>query len=210
MDVRGLTKKILGIGLLCLPLTMTTTLTGCLTDDDDPEDTTKTTPPGDSLDLDMGTFGAQSNPTEGSFIELDAWEILTTAGVTSSNAAEIDLIFAYSTAQNAASIYSPKAAADGISGSAGFEFVKNELGSNAATTEIRAINKSTYDGLNTKAQLEAAWTAAASSSTTTRLALTEGDAFIAKSGKDLLVAILVTDLTATATGSADVEAKAKW
>ena len=209
MDVRGLTKKFLGIGLLCLPLTMTTTLTGCLTEDDD-DDTTTTPPAGDSLDLDMGTFGAQSNPTEGSFIELDAWEVLTTGGVSSGNAAEIDLIFAYSTSQNAASIYSPKAAADGISGSAGFDFVKNELGNSAATTEIRSINKATYDGLDTKAELDAAWAAAASTATTTRLALAEDAAFIAKSGKGLLVAVLVTDLTASATGSADVEAKAKW
>lgn len=37
MNVWGLTKKYLGIGMLVLPLTMTATLTGCLTEDD-PDD----------------------------------------------------------------------------------------------------------------------------------------------------------------------------
>ena len=195
-----------GMFVGAMMLASSVTMTGCLTDDkDDDKPTAK-----DTTIIKMGTVGAQSNSSAGSFLELDAWKVLKVSEVTSSNAPDIDLVFAYSTSQNAAAFYSPDSAAGGIGGSAGFDFVKNALGSNAASTDIRTINQATYDGIITTEDLDAAWAAAAGSNTKARFAVTEGSAFIAESTQGKKVAILVTDLTASATGSASIEGNAKW
>lgn len=206
MNVWGTTKKILSIGLLCLPLTMTTTLTGCLTDED--KDSTPVVTP-EPTAVKTGTLGAQSNATLGSFLELDAWTILKLSEVTTANAANVDLVFAYSTSQSAAAFYSPKAAADGIGGSAGFDFVKTALGASARTTEMKSISAAAYTAITTKAGLDSAWTAGTAVADG-RLALTEGVTFIAMSSANLPVAIKITSLTASAAGSVAVEGKAKW
>lgn len=95
MNVWGSTKKILGIGLLCLPLSMTTTLTGCLTDDEDdstdtPTDTTKTAWPTEiTLNL-----GAQSHTTLPSALELDTGKAYSSA-TANANLPAVDAVFMY-------------------------------------------------------------------------------------------------------------------
>lgn len=97
MNVWGTTKKILGLGLLCLPLTMTTTLTGCLTDDK--EDTTKTdTVKHTALSAEKTlSVGAQA-ATLGSVMDLDATTdaamVLNSAAANAAQAT-IDLVFMY-------------------------------------------------------------------------------------------------------------------
>lgn len=206
MNVWGLTKKYLGISLLALPLTLSTTLTGCLTDD--PEDE----PPaaGDSTKVKEATLGAQGSST-GSFLDADGWNVYKQAEVTAALQAEIDLVFAYSTSQTTAAFYSPKAAADGIGGTAGFDFVKTALGTNARTTEIRTVSTTVFDGIKTKAALDSAWAAASASVVANgRLAATQGSAFIVQSSKSAAVAFKVTELTNTADGTVKIQGKAKF
>jgi hypothetical protein len=96
MNVWGLSKKILGIGLLALPLTMSTTLTGCLTDDDKDStpDTTKSTPLSAEKTLSVGAQGA----TLGSVMDIDAaTEAAMVLNSAAANAAQesIDLVFLF-------------------------------------------------------------------------------------------------------------------
>lgn len=96
MNVWGISKKILGIGLVAVPLTMTTTLTGCLTDEekDPPADTTKSTPLSAEKTV---TLGAQA-ATLGSVMDLDAaTEAGMVLGSAAANAAQesIDLVFLF-------------------------------------------------------------------------------------------------------------------
>ena len=209
MNVLGSAKKfsVGGMFIGAMVLASSLTFTGCLTDDE-PEPTKPSAK--DSTVVKTGTVGAQSNTTAGSFVELDSWQILLSDAVTTALVPDIDLIFAYSTSQNAAAFYSPDSAAGGIGGSAGFEFVKNKLGTSAASTDMRKISAATFDGIKTTEGLEAAWTGSAAGNVKSRLAITNGDAFIAESTKGLKVAIMVTSLTATATGNAALQGKAKW
>jgi hypothetical protein len=210
MNVWANVKKVTlgGMFVGAMMLASSLTVTGCLTDDDKDPDTTATAK--DSTAVKTATVGAQSNTTTGSFIELDAWKILKVAEVTTSNASDIDLVFAYSTSADAAAFYSPDSAAGGIGGSAGFDFVKTALGTNAGSTNIRKISGTVYEGIKTTDDLNAAWTASAGADTKSRLVVANGDAFIAESTKGLKVAIKLTALTATAAGSAAFEGKAKW
>jgi hypothetical protein len=194
MNVWANVKKVTlgGMFVGAMMLASSLTVTGCLTDDDKDPDTTATAK--DSTAVKTATVGAQSNTTTGSFIELDAWKILKVAEVTTSNASDIDLVFAYSTSADAA----------------GFDFVKTALGTNAASTNIRKISGTVYEGIKTTDDLNAAWTASAGADTKSRLVVANGDAFIAESTKGLKVAIKLTALTATAAGSAAFEGKAKW
>jgi hypothetical protein len=209
MNVLGSVKKfsVGGMFIGALVVASSLTFTGCLTDDD-PEPTKPSAK--DSTVVKTGTVGAQSNTTAGSFVELDTWQILLSDAVTSALVTDIDLVFAYSTSQNAAAFYSPDSAAGGIGGSAGFDFAKAKLGTSGASTDMRKINATTFDGIKTTEDLEAAWTGSAAGNVKSRLVIANGDAFIAESTKGLKVAIKVTSLTATALGSAAIEGKAKW
>lgn len=209
MKVWELSKKILGIGLVAMPLAFT----GCLTDEGDGDGDGDDNPPEtvDSTTVKTGTLGAQSNNSIGSFLEADSWVIYRQAQVTDALQSDIDLVVAYSETQSTASIYSPKAAADGIAGSSGFTFAKNALGDNARTTEMRNISSAVFDGIKTKPGLDSAWSAAASSEVANgRFAATVGSALIIKTSKDIPVAIKVTALNNAADGTVSVEGKAKW
>lgn len=97
MKVWELSKKILGIGLVCLPLTMSTSLTGCLTDDD--KDTAKgdttpvveTTPWPTEMTL---TVGGQGHKDLGSALELDTGKVYL-SGVANTNLASVDAVLLY-------------------------------------------------------------------------------------------------------------------
>lgn len=201
MNVWGLSKKILGIGLIAVPLTFT----GCLTDEEKDPTPTKV----DSTKVQTATLGAQTNATLGSFLELDAWKVYKQSEVTSALQTDIDLVFAYSTSQNAAAFYSPKSATDGIGGSAGFDFAKAALGTNGRVTEFKTITAAAYTAITTKPGLDSAWTAG-TAVTDGRLALTEGATLVAKSSAGIPVAIKITSLTASAAGQVAIEGKAKW
>jgi hypothetical protein len=205
MKVWELSKKIMGIGLVAMPLTFT----GCLTDEGDDGDDD---PPAavDSTTVREATLGAQTNAA-GSFLEADAFAVYKISEVTAALQSDIDLVFAFSETQTTASFYSPKAAADGVGGSQGFTFVKTTLGDNARDTEIRTISVTVYDGIKTKAGLDSAYAAASASAVANgRLAASENSAFIFQTSKGNNVAIKVDDLTNTATGSVDVSGKAKF
>ncbi len=177
--------------------------TGCLTDSDDddkePEPTVLTSK---SVKL-----GAQTNATLGSALDLDGpnvWKISDAVA----NSAEVDLIFAFSTAANASAIYSPDAAKNGIGGSAGFTFLANMTTANK--TEIKRVeDKSKFESTDTQAKLETLW-----ESTTVidpaRLLIAKGDVAMAKSNKGQIVLFKIDDVTTSATGTTDLALKAKF
>ena len=95
MNVWGLTKKILGISMLAIPLTMTTTLTGCLTDEGD-DDSTGGTKTALSAEKTL-SVGAQA-ATLGSVMDLDAaTDAAMVLNSAAANAAQesIDLVFMF-------------------------------------------------------------------------------------------------------------------
>lgn len=94
MNVWGLTKKYLGIGMLVLPLTMSATLTGCLTEDDPDDPPPTSTPLAAEKNVTLGAQGA----TLGSVMDIDAaTETAMVLNSSAANAAQesIDLVFLF-------------------------------------------------------------------------------------------------------------------
>jgi hypothetical protein len=208
MNVWGLTKKIMGMGLVCLPLTMSTTLTGCLTDDD-PEPTPNT---GDSLKSTTVKLGFQGNATYGSFIDADqGFKVLKVADAKAA-AADIDLIFAYSGTAKAAAAYSPKTARDGVGGAPGFDFVKTGFDALVAT-EVKTVDAAKLAAVKTQAGLDSLH-AAGVAAPDGRMTLSNGVAGTVKSTKGKVFGFTISDLTVVSgsetEGTVDVKGSGLW
>lgn len=183
MNVWGTTKKILSIGLLSLPLTMSTTLTGCLTDDE--EDTTKTdTAKHTALSAEKTlNVGAQA-ATLGSVMDLDA---ATDAGMVLNSAAanaaqeSIDLVFMF----YAGGFHMDNAVAAKAAGVANSINLTNTY-DNAKIKDIRIVKVTTKP-----ADQEAAKAASAAGSATATNVITGGEMFIVTTtgGKIALVTV---------------------
>jgi hypothetical protein len=203
MNVWGLTKKILGISMLVLPLTMSATLTGCLTEDDD-DDTSGTGGTDSALvSKSTATLGAQS-ASQGSSLDLDAW---TVWGITDAkaNSTKVDLIFAYSTATTSAAIYSPNIAVNGTGGTGGFDFLNGF--NNPRTTTIKKTSAA-YASIGTRKQLDSAW-AAGTAEADGKLDVAENMVFMAQSDMGKVVLLQVGNLVTGANGTVTLTAKAK-
>ncbi len=92
MNGLGITKKILAVGFLagCM-MTLSTSLTGCLTD-------SKTTAVSDSTPMlaeQTLMVGAQGNTTYGSAVDLDAKKVLLSSAANAAQSS-IDILFVYS------------------------------------------------------------------------------------------------------------------
>jgi hypothetical protein len=152
------------------------------------------------------TAGAQSNATYGSSIDLDDFTSHTLSqamGMT----AEIDLIFAYSTALNAGSaIYSPDSAKYGVGGSSGFDFMQGF--NNPNHTVIKSVNVS-FTSITTKAQLDSLWLTVPAVNNG-RLYVTTGTTFMARSNEQRVVLMRVQSLITGAEGQVSLQGSAKF
>ena len=149
--------------------------------------------------------GAQSNATSGAFIDLDDFRAHTLAPAMAI-AADIDLVFAYSTSIISAAIYSPYAAKNGVWTTAGFDFVQGLEPANR--TEMRLTNAD-FASIRTQSQIDSLWSSGADVADG-RLPLDSGTVFLAKSDKGLIVLIQAEDVFESATGKAGFRGKAKF
>lgn len=202
MNVRGNSKKIIAGALFAISMfSVSTGLTGCLTDDGDKGGG------GDSVTSKSTTLGAQASAT-GSFLEADAMAAKTIAEA-KTIASNIDLVLAFSESQTSLSIYSPKAAADGIAGTPGFDFVKTTLGTSARDTEIRVISTAGFDTVKTTVGVKALYDAGVKDDDG-RLAAQQNTTFAIKTNGGKIVAIKITAVSGTTSGTATVEGKTKF
>lgn len=150
------------------------------------------------------TAGAQSNPTLGSFIDLDDYSAHLLSDVRN-RAADIDLFFGFSTSISSAAIYSPHTAKNGSGGSSGFNLLA--AFNPALNTELKTASE--FDSIRTQSQIDSLW-AAATVSTNGRIPLVAGSVFMAKSNLGLIVLIKVETVDQNALGSAVLHGKAKF
>jgi hypothetical protein len=192
------TQNILTVAALSLGLV----LTGCLTDDDGDGDVTV------ALTTKELTAGAQSNANYGSSIDLDAFTAHTITEAKTMTA-EIDLIFAYSTALagGSSAIYSPDSAKGGIGGSAGFDFMSDF--NNPNHTVIKSVLVTTPANIDTKAELDSLWDIGLPVNNG-RLTVNSGTTFLARSNQDRVVFVHITSLTTGANGTANLKGYAKF
>jgi hypothetical protein len=207
MNVWGLTKKVLGVGLLCLPLTMSTTLTGCLTDEEGDDTTTTPTDTTKALTTKSIELGAQSN-TKPSSLDLDTWTAYSaTDGATKS--ADIDIVFAFSTSADIAALYSPNIAKNGVAGSSGgFDFMASWP--NANTTLMRKVTVANIDNVKSQADIKALYDAGSDPSPVGRIEATAGSYIVALSDDGKYVLIKVDTVTAAANGETKLSGWAAW
>jgi hypothetical protein len=192
MNVWGMTKKILGISMLVLPLTMTATLTGCLTEDEDDDSTggTETAWPSEiTLNL-----GGQAHPTLGSVAELDTGKVYTSA-VANANVSAIDLVFLYYTGGwHIDNSKSAKAAG-----------IANSINLTNSYPDA-AVRDNKFVKVTTKPANQEAGKAAFNAGTElSSSAIANGDMFLVETTGGKLVLVTVTSLTGVATGAADIK-----
>ena len=176
MNVLRHSKKILSIGLLALPLTMSVSMTGCLTDDKD-DDTTKasvSTPWQSDANV---SVGAQGHLTLGTALDLDNKAVLLSAAA---NAAQgtIDLLFVYSGSEH--KLMSPVAA----KGAGDVELANNYTDSQIKNTQFVKVTTKPKDS-------EAGAAAYAAGTKVSSSKVASGDMFIVKTGSDKLVFVKV-------------------
>jgi hypothetical protein len=188
--------------LTCTVLSLGLVLTGCLTDDDEDEDTV--TVMLTTRDL---VAGAQSNANYGSSIDLDAFTAHTITEAKTMTG-KIDLIFAYSTALagGSSAIYSPDSAKYGINGSTGFDFMQDFNNPNNTVIKSVIVAASTID---TKRKLDSLWDVG-SPVLNGRLTVATGTTFLARSDEDRVVLVHVTSVVVGANGSANLKGYAKF
>ena len=184
------------------------TLSGCLTDD---KDDTKDSIPVvvvDSVKTKTVVLGAQDNAKAGS-VDLDTWTAYTAnEGVTSY--ASIDIVFAFSTKTSEASIYSPNIAKNGVSGgSGGFDFMANWPNANTTSLKIPAAAFD-FAKVTTGAAVKAGYDAGTDPTVAGKVPVAVGTVILVKTDKGLHVALKVTAVTASATGTLDLTGIAKW
>jgi hypothetical protein len=177
-------------------------LTGCLTDDD-PDD-------GGSIGLSVKTvtLGAQNNSAASS-IDLDSWATYT-ANVAANYAADIDLVFAVSTvgSTDSAALYSPIVAKNGVGGSGGFDFMQSW--STANSTNLRIVNVSNWDEVDTQGDIQTLYNAGSSPATAGRVIVKAGTTVVAQTDENLLVLLRVESVTHNTNGTVSLTGKAMW
>ncbi len=207
MNVMGKVKKVSlgGLFIGAMMLSSSLTVTGCLTDDD-PEDTTDT-PAASELKTKSIELGAQDN-SKPSSLDLDTWTAYT-ASAGAAHAADVDVIFAYSTSASMAALYSPNIAKDGVAGaSGGFDFMDSWTSAN--TTLMRTVAAPDTSKLKTQADIKALYDAGTDPSPVGRIKAEANSYVLAKSDNDLYVLLKITPVTPSPTGTANLSGWAKW
>ena len=155
------------------------------------------------------TLGAQSNNVFASSLDLDTWTTYTAANAPGQSS-NIDLVFAYSTAQDSSAIYSPKAAKDGVGGSSGFDFMQSWTTTN--NTEFKAVSMTdvSFGNVNTASEIKSLFDGATAPTPAGRVFVKNGTVIVAKSNSGLYVLIRVTSVVQSAAGTASLTGKAKW
>lgn len=151
-------------------------------------------------------LGAQDNAT-GSFLDLDNWTRYTvsTAPAQQNN---IDLVFAFSTADTAAALYSPDVAKNGTNGSNGFTFMNTWTAAN--TTPIKVVTVADFGAVQSASAIKNLFDNGQNPPTTGKVRIESGTTIVAKSNGGLYVLIRVTGVTQSASGVANLTGKAKW
>ncbi len=195
MIFRKLKRQLLPISILALGFGFT----GCLTDDDDDN--------GDQLTTRDVELGAQGNTSLGSSLDADDMTPYLIADAVE-RAADIDLIFAYSTEQDVSAIYSPNVAKEGIEGvSEGFPFLAALTP--ARETPIRNISASQWESVTTEEGLQVAWDAGTQQENG-RLAVTAGQVFMIQTSEDRLVMIRVDSIDQGAAGETTLSGRSRF
>lgn len=195
MNVWGLTKKILGIGLLCLPLTMSTTLTGCLTEDDGKDSTPDTSGNKTAWPTEITlNLGGQGHPTLGSVAELDTGKVYTSA-IANANLAAADLVFLY---------YSAGWHIDNTKSAKAMGIAHSINLTNSYPDASVKDNK--FVKVTTKpANQEAGKTAFAAGTQVATSAIANGDMFLVNTTGNKIVLVTISSVTGVATGAADIK-----
>ena len=186
------TKKVLAGALVVLGLSMTSTLTGCLTDDkkDAAPDTSHHTAWGTSM---TANLGAQAHPTLGSVLDLDSGKVWLSA-VANQNQAKIDLVYLYY--NSAAHLDGARAARD-----SGAKYTIN-LTNTYDTTKVKDIMmvKVTAKPADQEAGITAYTAGPLIRSTTIAI----GDKFVVKTTEGKYAYVEIAAVAGTTAGTADV------
>lgn len=193
MNVWGLTKKILGISMLAIPLTMSTTLTGCLTEDEDDDTTGGGTQTAWPTEITLN-LGGQAHPTLGTVAELDTGKVYTSA-IANANLSSVDAVFLYyGAAWHIDNTKSAKAA--GIANSIN---LTNSY-PDASVKDNKFVKVSAKP-----ANQEAGKTAFAAGPQIATSVITNGDMFLVNTTGNKIVLVTISSVTGVASGAADIK-----
>jgi hypothetical protein len=150
-------------------------------------------------------LGAQNNSIASS-IDVDTWTAYT-AGNAPANAAAIDVVFAYSTAGNAAALYSPLVAKNGVAGSAGYDFMQSWTITN--NTDMRSVEVADWSTVTTSSSIKALYDAAAVPNPAGRIFVLAGTKVVVRSNLGMYVLIRVDAVIQAENGTVSLTGKAK-
>jgi beta-galactosidase len=155
------------------------------------------------------TLGAQDSPTA-SALDLDTWTTFSsgTNGTAKNNSNIIDLVFAFSTADTAAALYSPNVAKNGTNGTNGFSFMSDWPSAN--TTQIKVVQVADWNTVTTAGAIENLFTNGQNPSPIGKVRIVAGTTVVAKSNSGLYVLIRVQSVVQSASGVAVLNGKAMW
>jgi len=149
---------------------------------------------GNLLTVTTLTAGAQSNPSLGSSIDLDAPKIMLASAARAASA-DVDLVYANSFADEADMLWSPSSAVDNVDFMTGWEVYN--------TTQFHKVTGTTFAAVTTAEELAALWKPA--SAVTTGLPVVAGNLVIAKSNTGKLVLIQIASQVPGETGSITIK-----
>jgi hypothetical protein len=150
-------------------------------------------------------LGAQTSNVASS-LDVDTWTAYT-AGAAPANAAAIDVVFAYSTAGNAAALYSPLVAKNGVAGTAGFDFMQNWTITN--NTDIRVVEVADWSTVTTAAAIKALYDGSSAPNPAGRVFVLVGTKVVVRSNLDVYVLIRVDAVVQAENGTVSLTGKAK-
>lgn len=152
------------------------------------------------------TLAAQDNALVASSLDLDNWTSYT-ANNAPAHSSEIDIVFAFSTANDSSAIYSPHVAKNGVNGSAGFDFMQSWTTAN--NTDIRVVSVANWANVTTAASIKALYDAGTTPNPAGRVFVRSGTTIVARSNGDLYVLLRVDAVVQTASGTINLTGKAK-
>lgn len=150
--------------------------------------------PGTDLAVTSLVMGAQANPTLPSSIDLDVPRVLLSSAARAA-AADVDLIYSNSFADDADMLWSPSSAKDNVT------FMDNWSVYN--TTQFHKVSGTTFVSVTTAEELAALWKPA--SAVTTNVAVEAGDLVIARTDKGALVLIQIVSQVPGEAGSINIK-----
>lgn len=150
--------------------------------------------PDPTLSIASLTMGAQDNTTSGSSIDLDVPKVLL-ASAARTSAADVDLVYAYSFADDADKLWSPNTAKDNVDFMSGWSVFNR--------TRFHKVTGVTFASVNTASELAALWKP--SLAITTGIAVVPGDLIIAETDKGKIALIDIVSQSAGETGSINIK-----